>query len=260
MSATGNVATITRGSLLYETDVEYGDWAINHVLGCAHGCIYPCYAFSTARRFKWIKDYTDWRSPRLVGNALELLEEEIPKYRAKIRTVYLCFSTDPFMYGYPAVHDLTVAILRRLNSEGIRCTLLTKGIYPHSLANAFSGLNQYGITLVSLDRAFQQTWEPYAAPVQDRINSLRDLSNRGLDTWVSIEPYPTPNIMNQHLGAILQAVGFVNKIIFGRMNYNAKVTAYRGYKQFYNQQAVVVKAFCAQNGIDCHIKEGATTP
>lgn len=72
MKTSGNIATITRKKLLYKTDVEYGDYAINHVLGCAHGCLYPCYAFSSARRFKWIKGYADWRRPRLVGNALKL--------------------------------------------------------------------------------------------------------------------------------------------------------------------------------------------
>ena len=32
--------TITRKSLLYRTNVEYGDYTINHVLGCAHGCLF----------------------------------------------------------------------------------------------------------------------------------------------------------------------------------------------------------------------------
>ena len=33
--------TIKRKSLLYKTGVEYGDYTINHVQGCAHGCLYP---------------------------------------------------------------------------------------------------------------------------------------------------------------------------------------------------------------------------
>ncbi len=37
---------------------------------------------------------------------------------------------------------------------------------------------------------------------------------------VSIEPHPTPNIMDQDLGAILESVDFVDKIIFGKLNYN----------------------------------------
>ena len=33
--------TITRKSLLYKTGVEYGNWTINHVEGCMHGCKFP---------------------------------------------------------------------------------------------------------------------------------------------------------------------------------------------------------------------------
>jgi len=43
--------TITRKSLLYKTAVEYGDYTINHVEGCSHGCRYPCYAMMMAKRF-----------------------------------------------------------------------------------------------------------------------------------------------------------------------------------------------------------------
>ena len=71
---------INRKSLLYKTDVEYGDYTINHVEGCSHGCLYPCYAMMLKKRFGVIKDYNDWLEPKIVGNALELLEKEIPKY------------------------------------------------------------------------------------------------------------------------------------------------------------------------------------
>ena len=31
-----------RKSMLYKTGVEYGDYTMNHVQGCSHGCKYPC--------------------------------------------------------------------------------------------------------------------------------------------------------------------------------------------------------------------------
>lgn len=43
--------TITRKTLLYKTGVEYGDYTMNHVLGCSHGCLYPCYAYMMSKRF-----------------------------------------------------------------------------------------------------------------------------------------------------------------------------------------------------------------
>ena len=42
---------ITRKTMLYVTAVEYGDYTMNHILGCAHGCKYPCYAFLQKKTF-----------------------------------------------------------------------------------------------------------------------------------------------------------------------------------------------------------------
>ncbi|MCX7911219.1 MAG: radical SAM protein, partial [Endomicrobia bacterium] len=44
-----------RKSLLYKTEVEYGDWTINHIIGCKHGCKFPCYAMMMAKKFGWVK-------------------------------------------------------------------------------------------------------------------------------------------------------------------------------------------------------------
>ena len=41
---------IQRKTMLYVTGVEYGDYTMNHVLGCAHGCKYPCYAFMMKKK------------------------------------------------------------------------------------------------------------------------------------------------------------------------------------------------------------------
>ncbi len=51
---------IQRKSMLYVTGVEYGDYTMNHVLGCAHGCKYPCYAYLMKRRFGQVDSYEGW--------------------------------------------------------------------------------------------------------------------------------------------------------------------------------------------------------
>ena len=51
---------ILRQSMLYKTGVEYGDYTLNHVQGCAHGCEYPCYAMQMAKRFGKVKSYEEW--------------------------------------------------------------------------------------------------------------------------------------------------------------------------------------------------------
>ena len=266
------IKTINRKSLLYQTKVEYGDWTINHIVGCKHGCKFPCYALMMAKKFGWVKDYEDWRNPRIVGNSLELLEKEIPKYKNYINFVHLCFMTDPFMYDYktkmiiPGIKELTLSIIERLNREGIRVTTLTKGVYPEELLDKrrFLETNEYGITLVSLNDDFKSKFEPYSAPYEERIAALKKLADNGLKTWVSIEPYPTPILDPQSgdIERILNKIKFVKKIIFGKLNYrrlaeyNNSNYAWKNNEEFYKEMAQKLIEFCIKNDIKYHIKIG----
>lgn len=249
---------IQRKSMLYQTGVEYGDYTMNHVLGCAHGCKYPCYAFMMKKRFGQIDSYESWLKPYLVENTLELLDREIPKLKKRIKSVQLCFTTDPFMYGYDEIAETSMASIRKLNENGIKCCILTKGLLPVELAD-MSKENEYGITLISLNENFREQMEPFAAGYKERLESLRILHDRGCKTWISMEPYPTPNLVKQDLDSLLENVGFVDRIIFGRMNYNPVVTKYTEHKHFYNECAAEVISFCETNNIQYHIKEKTIT-
>lgn len=247
--------SIKRKTLLYKTGVEYGDYTINHVEGCSHGCLYPCYAMMMAKRFNKIKGYADWIKPKIVKNVFELLDKEIPKYKDKIEFVHLCFSTDPFMYNIKEIGDLSVRIIEKLNDNRIKCTALTKGVLPKKLVH-LSQQNEMGITLISLSEKFRKVFEPFSASYVKRINSLYYLHKEGIRTWVSIEPYPTPNILSQDFDEILDSISFVDKIIFGRLHYNTKVSQYPSYQDYYNGLTDKVINFCKKNGMDWHIKKG----
>jgi DNA repair photolyase len=244
-----------RKSLIYKTGVEYGDYTLNHVQGCAHGCRYPCYAFTMAKRFGKVKTYEEWCKPQIVENTLELLDKELIRYRNHIQKLHLCFTTDPFMYDYPEIAELSMEVLRRANAQGVLCSVLTKGILPQELVD-LPMQNEYGVTLVSLDDDFIQEYEPHAAPIVERLDALRYLHERGCSTWVSIEPYPTPNMIEQDLGEILEAVSFTDNIIFGRLHYNKIVSEYKEHQKFYNACAYQVMYFCQEHGIHFHIKNG----
>ncbi len=248
---------IKRKSLLYKSGVEYADFCLNHVEGCAHGCNFPCYARNMAKRFG--RKDSEWTKPKLVGNALELLDKEIPKYKDKINFVHLCFMTDPFMYKHPEVTNLTLKIIEKLNKNNIKCTVLTKGIYSKVLTNKkkYGSLNEYGITLVSLDNNFKKKFEPDSAYYLGRINSLKYLHDEGLKTWVSIEPYPTPNLdEDQDMLKLLNKIKFVDRIVFGKLNYNVKSSQFKDNVTFYEDCTKQVIKFCRKNNIKYHIKEG----
>lgn len=247
--------SITRKTMLYKTGVEYGDYTINHVLGCSHGCKYPCYAFLMAKRFGKIGTYGEWVKPRLVGNTLQILDKEIPRLKSKIKSVQLCFTTDPFMYGYDEIKRMSLAAIQKLNTSSIKCTVLTKGVLPSELTD-YSKDNEYGITLISLDETYRDRIEPGAAPYKDRLAALKALHDKGCKTWVSVEPYPTPNLIDQDLDELLRAIEFTGRIIFGRTNYSKEVSSYANHKEFFDQQAKKVIEFCIERNIQYHIKAG----
>ena len=249
---------IQRKTMLYKTGVEYGDYTMNFVQGCSHGCMFPCYAFLQKKRFGLVNDYEEWCKPKLVENTLSLLDKEIPKLKDKITSVQLCFSTDPFMYGYKEIEDMAVDSIKKLNDSGIKCTVLTKGILPISLAQ-LSKENEYGITLISMNENYREKMEPGAAPYQERLSALRALHEAGCKTWISMEPYPTPNLIKQDLQQLLETVSFADKIIFGRTNYSTDVSSYKGHKDFYNKKAEEVINFCKKRGIQYHIKDKTIT-
>jgi DNA repair photolyase len=247
--------TITRKSLLYQSGVDYGNYAINHIQGCSHGCRYPCYEALNKIRRKEMASFEEWMQPKIVENSLELLDKEIPRLKDRIKTVHLCFATDPFMYGQPEVEDLTLKIITKLNEACIKCVVLTKGILPKDLAiGEYSLENEYGITLVSLDSEFQKKFEPGAVSLDRRIESLKYLHDQGLRTWVSIEPYPTPNIIIQDLSELLEEIKFVDKIVFGAWNYSPLASVYEGRQEFYLDCVKELKEFCEKNKIEPHVK------
>ena len=251
---------IQRKSMLYRTKVEYGNWAMNHVQGCAHGCNYPCYAFLMAKRFGRVKTYDEWRMPLLVDNTLSLLEKELPRYKNEIEQVQLCFTTDPFMEGYPEIKEMSLAAVELINSFGIPCAVLTKGVLPIELSLLpGSKLNAHGATLVTLNDGFRKSMEPGAASCERRLGALKALHDEGLNTWVSMEPYPTPNICSQEIEPILEKVSFVDRIVFGRTHYDKRTNSYADSEAFYRSAAETVVGFCDKHGIDCHIKQGTAT-
>ena len=153
------------------------------------------------------------------------------------------------------IKELSISILKLINSYNIPCTALTKGVLPKELVD-LSKENSYGITLISLNEKYREETEPGAAPYTQRISALKALHDSGCKTWVSVEPYPTPNIIEQDFEEILQAISFTDKIIFGRLNYNKRVTEFKGYKEYFNNLAHRVIEFCEATGKQYHIKTG----
>lgn len=241
---------VERKSLLYRSGL--GFFCLNHVQGCSHGCRYPCHAWMIFQRHGKVHDYAEWCKPRLVGNARELLERELTRKRSLPERVHLCLSTDPFMTDQPEVAAMSLLLIERLNQADVPCTVLTKGALPESLADVsrFHPNNHYGISLVSLSEDFRLRWEPGTTPYSRRIAALKMLHDAGCFTYVHMEPYPTPNLIQQEIQPILDQVGFIARVYFGGWNYNALVRRYADAAEFYRRQVHQVRAFCDHRAIE----------
>jgi hypothetical protein len=75
-----------------------------------------------------------------------------------------------------------------------------------------------------------------------------------MKTWVSMEPYPTPNIIDQDIYELLSEISFVDRIVFGKLNYSSKSAKYSDHKNFYNTKIKEVIKFGYDNEIEVYIK------
>lgn len=113
--------------------------------------------------------------------------------------------------------------------------------------------------MVSLNKSYCERMELGAAPYAYRLGALRTPHDAGCKTWVSIEPYPTPNLMDQYITEILDAISFRDRIIIGRTNYRKEISEYIDNEKFYNEQAKAVILFCMKNIISYYIKRKSIT-
>lgn len=269
-----------RKRMLYKSKVEYmsgdGIYTMNHILGCSHGCKYPCYAFTAAKRYGQVETYAEWCRPVAVENALELLERDLNVRRKEpVERVHLCFTTDPFMYQRDDLCELTLRCIGLINGHGVPVTTLTKGMYPFELDPdllIFKGHpeNEYGITFTTVSEEFRKDWEPSASPWHERIAACELMRQRGVKTWASLEPFPAlstcdpdptdEGILNdpfRGLQAVLANCAHMERVVFGRWNYNPTMPSDVGdVKEWYARAAERVRRWGETFGVETIIKRG----
>lgn len=196
---------------------EYAPLATNPYRGCGHGCAY-CYVPAVIHMPR--PEFDAGAVKRT--DFLSRLQDDAEKYRAAgIREqVMLSFTTDGYHPDDTQVTRWTLEILR---DHGLGfCTLTKGGTRALSDIHLFRpDRDAFACTLTSLDDRFSRKWERHAAMPLDRIDALRHFHERGIFTWVSLEP-------TLDITASLAIVDFTHRFVdlykVGRANYLKEIT------------------------------------
>jgi DNA repair photolyase len=191
---------------------EYAMLAANPYRGCGHKCAY-CYVPDVLRMKREEFDAGAVSRP----DFLKHLTADAKKYQALGSTdqVMLSFTTDPYN---PFNRTLTRPTLEILQAHGLGICTLTKG-GSRALENIDlfrPNRDAFASTLTSLDDKFSLLWERGAALPGDRIDTIKKYHDKGIWTWVSLEPVLD---VEATLQIIERTHPFVDFFKIGRVNY-----------------------------------------
>jgi DNA repair photolyase len=196
---------------------EYSALAANPYRGCGHKCAY-CYVPNVTKQ-----DRGEFNAGAVVRpNYLDQLRKDALKYqRAGItEQVMISFTSDPY---HPGDSTVTRKAFEIMIEHGLAICALTKG-GSRALRDIDlfrSDRDAFASTLTTLDDRFSQKWESGAQRPADRIAALKAFHQRGIFTWVSLEP--TLDIESS-LSIVDATHEFVDLYKVGRANYVAQIT------------------------------------
>ena len=188
---------------------EYSHLAINHYVGCSHGCTY-CYVPAITRN----PDFHTKQSIR--KDVLYKLRREAPNFAGMNERILLCFACDPYQ---PLDDELQITrkVIEILKANNIPFQVLTKaGTRAARDFDLYGPNDVFAVTLTFLNDTKSKQFEPNAAIPRSRILSLEMAKQYGFETWVSLEPVIEPD---ESLEIIRQTHQFVDLYKIGKMNH-----------------------------------------
>jgi DNA repair photolyase len=172
--------------------LEYAPLAVDLYQGCSHGCGY-CYV----PRSKKCSSDTFFKTVQPIPDILCQLAKDAAKLAAEgdDREILLCFHTDPYQMAAGDHVSVTREAIEILVSYGLRFTVLTKAglaaVVDFDLLQAWHK-SAFGSTLIFFNQDDADQWEPRAGTIASRTGALAAAHERGIRTWVSMEPVIDP--------------------------------------------------------------------
>lgn len=193
--------------------LEYSQLAANLYTGCGHHCEY-CYAPACVRTTR-----DEFGKPKPRKDIIQKIAHDAHRLQLEheTRSVLLCFTCDPYQ-EIEMQYELSRKAIQVLHSYNLDVMILTKG--GQRAERDFDLLTHrdwFGVTLTNLGSALSLKWEPGAALPDARISSLHRAHEKGIKTWVSLEPVLYPEVT---LEIIRQTHDFVDVFKVGTLNYH----------------------------------------
>ncbi|API53093.1 radical SAM protein [Rhizobium leguminosarum] len=183
------------------------DRSINPYRGCEHGCIY-CFARPT-HAYMGLSAGLDFETKLFAKpDAAKLLERELAKPGYKVRVIAIGTNTDPYQ---PIEKEWRImrGILEVLNKANHPVSIVTKSamiLRDLDILQEMAAKNlvRVGISVTTLDRKLARTMEPRAATPPRRLETIRTLTEAGIQTAVMAAPL-IPALNDHELERILES-------------------------------------------------------
>jgi len=177
---------------------------INITRGCSFYCVY-CYA-------NVYRGAPPKGTIHLYHNLRELIKSELDSPRRKNpKPLYICFNTSSDCFQPEGeILQTTFDLMKFLLERDIGISFLTKGYIPDEFIHLFSKRKDkvyVQIGLVSLEKSYQEIFEPGAAPPDQRIGNIKRLKDKGLQVEVRLDPiFPNMTDSEEVLSSLFNAL------------------------------------------------------
>ncbi|MGB5191618.1 MAG: radical SAM protein [Polyangiales bacterium] len=181
-------------------------WSVNPYRGCFHGCAY-CYARPT-HPYLGLGAGTDFDRQIVVKlNIVERLRAALGKKSWRRELIAFSGNTDCYQ-PIEAHYELTRACLAVCAAHATPVTIITKGKLVRRDVDVLQELRDVAGCRVALSIPFAKdedarAIEPFASPPSKRFETLRILSDAGIDTAVAVAPI-IPGLNDDQIPEILR--------------------------------------------------------
>ncbi len=167
------------------------DWSLNPYTGCAHRCTF-CYVRAFEARADRPADDRYGRSIRVKVNVAEVLRAELARPSWTRESVAVGAATDPYQPAEGRFR-LTRACIRELGVSRTPFSLITRGPMIRRdvdvlVEAARRAKVHVSFSVPTLDETIWRATEPGTAPPRRRLETVRILSEAGIDTGVALAP------------------------------------------------------------------------